>query len=180
VLKIDGTHVEYTKRDIHAGLRPYGLDVSSKGDFAAVANIGIGQGDADTVSLIDLRATPPRVVETVSVGQTPEGIKVSPDAKHVAVVVMNGSNKAKESPFHGEHGKLVILRAKDMKLTKVADAPIGHWSQGAAFSPDGKTILVGNMVEKDVQVFAFDGRGLKEVGRIKVNGGPAAIRTAEK
>jgi DNA-binding beta-propeller fold protein YncE len=180
VLKIDGTNVEYTKRDINAGLRPYGIDVSSKGDFAAVANIGVGQGDADTVSLIDVRATPPRVVETVSVGQTPEGIKVSPDGRYVAVVVMNGSNKAKESPFYADNGKLVILRAANMKLTKVAEAPIGHWSQGAAFSPDGKTILVGNMVEKDVQVFAFDGRALKQVGRIKVNGGPAAVRTAEK
>src|SRR5207248_1221988 len=99
VLKIDGTNVEYTKRDINAGLRPYGIDISSRGDFAAVANIGIGQGDVDTVSLIDIRAKPPRVVETVSVGQTPEGIKVSPDGRHVAVVVMNGSNKAKESPF---------------------------------------------------------------------------------
>jgi DNA-binding beta-propeller fold protein YncE len=180
VLKIDGTNVEYTKRDINAGLRPYGIDISSKGDFAAVANIGLGQGDADTVSLIDVRATPPRVVETVSVGQTPEGIKVSPDGRYVAVVVMNGSNKPKESPFYGDHGKLVILRAANMRLTKVAEAPLGHWSQGAAFSPDGKTILVGNMVEKDVQVFAFDGRALKEVGRIKVNGGPAAVRTAEK
>jgi len=36
------------------------------------------------------------------------------------------------------------------------------------------------MVEKDVQVFSFDGRSLKEVGRIKVDGGPAAVRTAEK
>jgi DNA-binding beta-propeller fold protein YncE len=180
VLKIDGTNVEYTKRDINAGLRPYGIDVSSKGDFAAVANIGVGQGDADTVSLIDVRATPPRVVETVSVGQTPEGIKVSPDGRYVAVVVMNGSNKPKESPFYADNGKLVILRAANMRLTKVAEAPIGHWSQGAAFSPDGKTILVGNMVEKDVQVFTFDGRALKEVGRIKVNGGPAAVRTAEK
>jgi DNA-binding beta-propeller fold protein YncE len=180
VLKIDGTSVEYIKRDINAGLRPYGIDMSSKGDFAAVANIGVGQGDADTVSLIDVRATPPRVVETVSVGQTPEGIKVSPDGRYVAVVVMNGSNKPKESPFYADNGKLVILRAANMRLTKVAEAPIGHWSQGAAFSPDGKTILVGNMVEKNVQVFAFDGRALKEVGRIKVSGGPAAVRTAEK
>jgi DNA-binding beta-propeller fold protein YncE len=180
VLSVDGTKVEYTKRDINAGLRPYGIDVSSKGDFAAVANIGLGQGDADTVSLIDVRANPPRVVGTMTVGQTPEGIKVSPDGKYVAVVVMNGSNKAKESPFYADNGKLVLLRVKGMKLAKVAEAPLGHWSQGAAFSPDGKTILVGNMVEKDVQVFAFDGRSLKETGRIKVNGGPAAVRTAEK
>jgi DNA-binding beta-propeller fold protein YncE len=180
VLSIDGTKVEYTKRDLNAGLRPYGIDVSSKGDFAAVANIGIGQGDTDTISLIDVRAKPPRVVETVSVGQTPEGIKVSPDGAHVAVVVMNGSNKAKDSPFRGDKGSLVLFRASGNKLAKIAEAPIGQWSQGAAFSPDGKTILVGNMVEKDIQVFAWDGTSLKEVGRLKVNGGPAAVRTAEK
>jgi len=180
VLSIDGTKVEYTKRDLNAGLRPYGIDVSSKGDFAAVANIGIGQGDTDTVSLIDVRARPPRVVDTISVGQTPEGVKVSPDGSIIAAVVVNGSNKAKESPFYNDGGRLVLLRANGMKLSKVAEAPIGHWSQGAAFSPDGKTILVGNMVEHDIQVFSWDGNGLKEVARLKVNGGPAAVRTAEK
>ena len=180
VLSIDGTKVEYTKRDLNAGLRPYGIDVSSKGDFAAVANIGIGQGDTDTVSLIDVRARPPRVVDTISVGQTPEGVKVSPDGSIIAAVVMNGSNKAKESPFYNDGGRLVLLRANGMKLSKVAEAPIGHWSQGAAFSADGKTILVGNMVEHDIQVFSWDGNALKEVARLKVNGGPAAVRTAEK
>ena len=180
VLSIDGTKVEYTKRDMNAGLRPYGIDIASNGAFAAVANIGRGQGDADTVSLIDLKANPPRVVETLTVGQTPEGIKVSPDNQHVAVVVMNGSNKAKSSPFYNDNGKLVMLRVSGTSLAKVAEAPIGHWSQGAAFSPDGKTVLVGNMVEKDVQVFAWDGRTLRETARIKVNGGSAALRTAEK
>jgi DNA-binding beta-propeller fold protein YncE len=180
VLSIDGTKVEYTKRDLNAGLRPYGIDISSRGDYAAVANIGLGGGDTDTVSLIDVRAKPPRVVDTISVGQTPEGVKVSPDGSVIAVVVMNGSNKAKDSPFFNAGGRLVLLRATGMKLSKVAEAPLGHWSQGAAFSPDGKTILVGNMVEKDIQVFAWDGSALKEVGRLKVNGGSAAVRTAEK
>jgi DNA-binding beta-propeller fold protein YncE len=180
VLAINGTSVEYTKRDMNAGLRPYGLHVSPKGDVAVVANIGRGQGDADTVSVIDLKATPARVVDTITVGQTPEGIKMSGDGKWVAVVVMNGSNKPKDSPFYNDSGRLVILRLKGTSLQRVTDAPIGHWSQGAAFSPDGKTILVGNMVEKDLQVFAFDGKKLKETARIKVNGGPAAVITAEK
>jgi DNA-binding beta-propeller fold protein YncE len=35
VLKIDGTKVEYTKRDMYAGLRPYGLDIASTGAYAA-------------------------------------------------------------------------------------------------------------------------------------------------
>ena len=180
VLSIDGTKVEYTKRDLHAGLRPYGIDISSRGDYGAVANIGLGGGDTDTVSLIDVRARPPRVVDTISVGQTPEGVKVSPDGSVIAVVVMNGSNKAKDSPFYNDGGRLVLLRAIGMRLGKVAEAPIGHWPQGAAFSPDGKTILVANMVEKDIQVFSWNGSALKEIGRLKVAGGAAAVRTAEK
>jgi len=181
VLSIDGTKVEYTKRDMNAGVRPYGIDIAANGAFAAVANIGRGQGDNDTVSLIDLKANPPRVVETLTVGQTPEGIKVSPDSSVVAVVVMNGSNKPKESPFFSDNGKLVLLRVSGRSLQKVGEAPIGHWSQGVAFSADGKTILVGNMVEKDLWVFEWNGTTLRDTGqRIKVNGGSAAVRTAEK
>jgi DNA-binding beta-propeller fold protein YncE len=181
VLSIDGTKVEYTKRDMNAGLRPYGIDIAANGAFAAVANIGRGQGDLDTVSLIDLKANPPRVVETLTVGQTPEGIKVSPDSSVVAVVVMNGSNKPKASPFYSDNGKLVLLRVSGGSLQKVAEAPIGHWSQGVAFSADGRTLLVGNMVEKDLWVFEWNGSTLRDTGhRIKVNGGSAAVRTADK
>jgi len=181
VLSIDGTKVEYTKRDISAGLRPCGIDIASNGTFAAVANIGRGGGDADTVSVIDLKTKPPRVVSTVTVGQTPEGIKISPDGSIVAVVVMNGSNKPKDSPFFNDAGKLVLLRVSGTDLSRLAEAPIGHWSQGAVFAPDGKRIFVGNMVEKDLQVFSLDGGTLKDTGvRIAVKGGPAAIRIADK
>jgi DNA-binding beta-propeller fold protein YncE len=181
VLSIEGTKVEYTKRDLSAGLRPYGIDIASNGAVAAVANIGRGGGDSDTVSLIDLHAQPPRVVDTVTVGQTPEGLKMSPGGSMVAVVVMNGSNKPKESPFFNDNGKLVLLRVNGLSLAKVAEAPIGHWSQGVAFSKDGRTILVGNMVEKDLWVFQWDGTTLRDSGqRIKLKGGSAAVRTADK
>lgn len=181
VLSIDGTKVEYTRRDLNAGLRPYGIDIASNGAFAAAANIGRGQGDNDTISLIDMKANPPRVVETVTVGQTPEGIKVSPDSALVAVVVMNGSNKPKESPFFSDHGKLVLLRVNGTAMTKVGEAPIGHWSQGVAFAADSRTIVVGNMVEKDLWVFEWNGSTLRDTGqRIKVDGGSAAIRIADK
>ncbi len=181
VLSIDGTKVEYTKRDLSAGMRPYGLDISKDGTIAAVANIGRGGGDTDTVSLIDMKANPVRVVETIPVGQTPEGIKLSPDGKFLAVVVMNGSNKAKDSPFFNDAGKLLLYRVDGMRLIGLAAAWIGHWSQGIAFSPDNRVILVGNMVEREVQVLRWDDISLKDLGeRIKVNGGSAALRTADK
>jgi DNA-binding beta-propeller fold protein YncE len=181
VLSIAGTKVEPTKREIFAGLRPYGVDVAANGEVAAVANIGRGGGDADTVSVIDMKLDPPRVVDTITVGQTPEGIKFSPDGSVLAVVAMNGSNKPRESPFHADAGRLVLFRVSGKELRPLAQAPIGHWSQGVAFSADGGLILVGNMVENELQVFRLSGGALSNTGiRIAVKGGPAAIRTADK
>jgi DNA-binding beta-propeller fold protein YncE len=181
VLSIDGAKVEYAKRDMVPGLRPIVMDIASTGAFAVVGHLAGGAtGDSDAVTLMDLTARPPRVVDTVGVlGSTAEGLKISPDGSVVAVVVHNGSNRPKESPFHSDAGKLVIVRVSGKTLARVAEAPIGHWSQGVAWAPDGKTLLVGNMVEKDYWVFAWDGATLKDSGhRVKVNGGPAAIRTA--
>lgn len=180
VLTVDGSKVEHSKRDVHAGLRPYPMGITASGQYAAVANIGIGAGDADTMSLVDLKASPPRVVDTVSVGQTPEGLAVSNDGNFVAVTVMNGSNKAKTSPFFSDFGLVRVYRIADAKFVPVTDAKVGHWCQGAAWGNDGKSLLVQCMVEKEVMSFAFDGKELKPTGAIKVKGGPAGISTAAR
>ncbi len=78
---IHAGEVEVTKRDLFPGQRRNGIDVSSKGDFDVVSNIGKVQSDIGTVSLVDLTVEPPEVVDTVSVGQTPEGVAISPDGK---------------------------------------------------------------------------------------------------
>ena len=180
LLTVEGTKVESAKRDFFAGLRPYGLDISSDGRIAVVANIGRNVGDADTVSVIDMQARPVRTVETITVGPTPEGIQLSPDGNFLAVVIHNGSGKAVESPFYNPRGKLLVYRIEGFKPVKVAEAPIGRWSQGIAFSKDGRTILVQNMLERNIQVFRFDGTTLVDTGqRIQLNGGGAAIRTAK-
>ena len=181
VLQIDGDRVVKLDREITTGVRPYGLAITPDGRNAVVANIGRGTGDADTVSLIDLTREPFRVVDTVSVGQTPEGIQTSPDNRHVAVTVMNGSNKPAGSPFAGR-GLVRMLRIENGRLSVVSEAPVGTWSQGAAFSADGRMLFVGNMTEKDISVFrvAEDGK-LAEAGpRIRVGGGSAALRIADR
>jgi DNA-binding beta-propeller fold protein YncE len=183
VLSIDGNKVEYTKRDMNAGLRPYGIDIAAKGDVAVVANIGIGQGDNDTMSVIDMNAKPPRVVSTVTVGQTPEGIKMSPDGKFVAVGIMNGSNKPAASPFYKANGLLQLYSRTGTQLTKFAEVPVGKWCQGIAWNRKSSLILVQCMVEEEIHVFKLSGltsKGLSKVGVIKTKGGPAGIRTAEK
>ena len=179
VLSIDGTKVEYTKRDLSAGLRPYGLDIHPNGKIAVVANIGTGSGDADTASLIDIDAKPARVVHTVTVGQTPEGIALSPDGAFVAVSVMNGSNKPKDNPFFNDYGLVKVLSVKDGQLLPLTEAKVGHWCQGLAWSKGNRALLVQCMVEKEIMAFSFDGKELKPAGSIKLNAGPAGIRTAE-
>jgi DNA-binding beta-propeller fold protein YncE len=179
VLSIDGTKVEYTKRDMSAGLRPYGLDIHPNGKLAVVANIGTGGGDADTASLIDLEAKPPRIAHTVTVGPTPEGITLSPDGAYAAVSVMNGTNKARSSPFFNDHGLLKMLSVKGKELVPLTEAKVGNWCQGIAWSKDGRTLLLQCMADKEILAFGFDGKELKPAGSIKLKAGPAAIRTAE-
>jgi len=179
VLSVDGTKVEPTRRAISAGLRPYGIDVTPKGEVAVVANIGVGGGDADTVSVIDLKLNPPRVVATYTVGQTPEGIKLSPDGKYVAVTVMNGTNKPLDSPFFNGSGILQVWTRNGTQLTKTAEMPIGRWCQGIAWSANGRTVLAQCMVEEEIVVARFSGRALEKVGTIEMKGGPAGIGTAE-
>src|SRR5206468_286841 len=103
---------------LETGKAPAGVSINRAGTLAPVANRGGGGGDADTVSIIDLKAKPPRVVSTLTVGQTPEGIKISPDGSMVAAVVMNGSNKPKDSPFFNDAGKLVLLRVSGNDLSR--------------------------------------------------------------
>lgn len=179
VLTVDGETVTKTDRDITAGIRPYGMGITGDGRWAVAANIGRGGGDADTVTLIDLRREPYLAADTISVGPTPEGIQVSPDNRHVAVTIHNGSARPQGHPLRGR-GQLVMLRIDNGRLREVARAPIGDWAQGIAFSRDGRTILVQNMADRNIAVFRFqDGRLTDTRQRIAVNGGPAAIRTAD-
>ena len=182
ILTIDGSKVELSKREVAAGLRPYAIDIAAKGEVAVVGNVGVGLGDADTISVIDLKAEPPRVANTYTVGQTPEGVKISPDGKFVAVTVMNGSNKPLGSPFFNASSQLQVWTRTGTQLAKTGELPIGKWCQGIAWSSNSKTLLVQCMVEEEITVVRFSGlggRSLQKAGTIKTKGGPAGIRTAE-
>lgn len=181
VLRIDGATVTVEPRTLAPGLRPYQIDTVGPRRFAVVGNIGGGGKDIDTISLIDLVSEAfPRVVDVVAVGLTPEGLKMSPDGRFVAVNVNDGSNVSARSPRYARHGLVQVWRIDAPgKLVKVAEARTGAWGQGIAWSKDGKTLLVQCMVEQRLDVFGFDGKRLTAKGAIAMPAGPAAIRTAE-
>ncbi|OPZ00181.1 mandelate racemase [Bradyrhizobium sacchari] len=178
LLSVDGTKVEYAKRDLSAGVRPYDIDLTGSA-AAVVGNVGAGSGDNDTISLIDMTAKPIRVVTTVSVGQTPEAVKMSPDGSHVAVTVMNGSNKPSASPFFNDFGLLKVYKISGTDLAPVAEARIGHWCQGVVWSKDSRYLVAQCMVENELIAFSFDGKALTRTSTLKLQASPAGIRTAE-
>src|SRR5262245_5760544 len=180
VLKVDGAQVEDTKAYMVGGIRPYSISVSPKGDVAVLTNQGGGQGDTDIISVIDLKKNPPRIVESHSVGQIPEGATFSPDGSHVAVTIQNGSNRPKSHPSYNDHGLVMVYRVDGGKLILAAQAKMGGWSQGVDWSRDGKTLLAQSMLDKRLDVLSFDGKALTVTGQIKVPGGAAGIRTVEK
>lgn len=179
ILAVEGAKVTATDRNFHAGVRPYGADITPDGRYVVVGNVGRNQGGNDTVSLIDMSMNPPRTVDTISVGSTPEGVKIAPNGKYAAAVVHNGSAYAPTSPFYNAFGKVVLLGISGGRLVKLSEERIGRWSQGSAFSPDSSLLLVQNMVEKDIQVFRIELDQLRDtLHRIKLPGGGAALGTA--
>ena len=180
LLTVDGSKVEDTKKYMVGGIRPYSLAISSKGDVAVFGNQGGGQGDDDVINVVDLKKDPPRIVDTISVGQTPEGVGMSLDGAYVAVTVMNGSQRPKTHQAYNDHGLVKIYRTNGPKLAYVTEAKVGGWGQGVVWSKDGKTLLFQSMLTKELQVLSFDGKDLKVTSAIKVNGGPAGLRTVER
>jgi DNA-binding beta-propeller fold protein YncE len=179
VLNVDGTNVTVDPRPVTTGMAPYTMDSNAAGTLAVVSNMGRGDGDEDSVSVIDLTSKPFRVVDTVGVPSGPEPMKLSPDGKFLAVGAEYGTTKLPSHPFHHDKGLLTMFAVDGQTLRKLDQAPIGAWDEGIAFSRDGHTILVQGMQDREIYVFRWDGHKLTPGKSLAVkDAGPAAFATA--
>jgi DNA-binding beta-propeller fold protein YncE len=181
LLKIDGQKVTYDKYDMPVGQWPYNIDVTPNGKLALSAdngNSGSSDGHIDTVSVIDLEATPPRVIDRVVVGDAPEGFAISPTGEIAVAILLNGSGGVpKGAWFANKNGKVAVLKIDGKKVTKLKDIEVGGLPEGVVFSPDGKYIYVGNYTTKDVSILKADGGNVTDTGkRMTLPGHPASMR----
>ena len=180
LLDIDGEKVTPAKADMAAGLWPYNVDVTPDGRLALTAdngNAGASDGQADTVSVIDLEAVPPRVVDKVVVGDGPEGLAISPTGKLAVAVLLRGSNAAKNAYFHQRNGSVVALKIDGKKVTRSNEVVVRGLPEGAVFSADGRYLYVGNFIDRDITILRVEGDTLVDTGRsVGLQGHPAAMR----
>jgi len=180
LLTIDGDKVSYDNHDLPTGIYPYNVVVSPDGKLALTADNGAGgssDGNADTVGVIDLAANPPRVVDHITVGDSPEGLAISPKGNLAVSVQAEGSNRPKTDFYHHNGGTVAVLAIDGNKVMRVGSITVGALPEGVAFSADGSHIYVGNFIDGDLSVLRVDGANVTDTGqRLKLPGHPASMR----
>lgn len=182
VLDVNGDKVTYGKLDLPTGLWPYNVAVAPSGAIALTAdngNAGNSDGSVDTVSVIDLTANPMRVIDRVVVGDGPEGLAISPRGDLAVAVILAGSNN-KAAYFYHRNGYLSLLGIKGKKVTKIGEVEVGGLPEGAAFTPDGRYLYVGNYLDSDLSILRVRGGKVTPVKRVKLPGHPASLRMSER
>ena len=180
LLDVNGEKVSYNKLDLPVGLWPYNVDVTPDGRLALSAdngNAGAADGNVDTVSVLDLEADPPRVIDRIVVGDGPEGFVVSPTGRLAVAVLLRGSNAAKNAFFYHRNASVVALKIDGKKVTRGNEVEVRGLPEGAVFSQDGRYLYVGNFIDQDISILRVDGDELVDTGKsLALPGHPASMR----
>src|SRR3984885_10415283 len=115
---------------------PVNLDISPDGSIALVADSMTVTEDngvrkmvpTDQLFVIDMKASPPKLVDTLHLGKQPSGLSFSP--KGDMALVCNRAD-----------GTISVLKIEGTKVTQTATVPISPGVSQVVFSPDGKHAL---------------------------------------
>lgn len=131
---------------------PVNLDIDPSGSVALVADSVDVTKDGDTlkqvldnkVYVIDLKASPPKLVATVTAGKQPSGLSISPSGK-MALVANRGDNSI----------SVLSVNGTDVKVTDTIAMPdsVAH----VVFTPDGKRALAVRFAAHKVSVLDIAG-----------------------
>jgi DNA-binding beta-propeller fold protein YncE len=186
VLAIDADgQVTDSGRDLPVGLFPWTVAMAPDGRSALVTNIGANaasDGNAKTVSVIDLQSDPPRVSQHVSVGDAPEGVSISSDGRLAATTILQGSYDApKEAWWHHDNGKLTMMRLQRGEVERAESVSVGAFPEGVAFSADGRFVYAGNFASRSLSIIELDRSGrVRHQQLMQLPGPPASLRIGSR
>ncbi len=131
---------------------PVNMAISPNGSIALVANsltVAEENGVRKTVPtdklwVIDMKANPPKLVQTVTVGKQPSGLSISPKSDMALV-----ANRA--------DGTISVLKIDGTNVTQIGTVPIGPGVAHVQITPDGKHALAVKSPENKVAILDIDG-----------------------
>jgi DNA-binding beta-propeller fold protein YncE len=182
ILDVADGKVSYSKIDLPTGLMPYNVVVTPDSKLALTADQGSldPDGSVDDVTVIDLEAQPPRVIDRVAVGDFPEGLAISPKGDIAVATVLRGSHSAKTAYFYAKNGTIQVLKISGKQVTKLKELEVGGVPEAIGFSPDGGYLYVGNYTDGDFSIFKVTGTDVTDTGkRLKMPGHPASARIGQ-
>jgi DNA-binding beta-propeller fold protein YncE len=131
---------------------PVNLDIDPTGSVALVADSVdvVKDGDAlkqvpdNKLYVIDLKASPPKLAATLTVGKQPSGLSFSPSGK-MALVANRGDNSI----------SVLSINGTDVKVTDTVAMPdsVSH----VVFTPDGKRALAARSAASKLSVLDIAG-----------------------
>ena len=180
VLRIERDTVDFTGQKISVYGQPYRVVITPDGELAITAGQGFGNGlDPDLVTIVDLTSEPIRTADFLKIGTGPETVELSPDGQLLAVLTMSGSNLAPGNPQLTKSGGLELFRRSGKTFEKLEVIPTGAIPEGAAFTSDGKHLVVQCHPARELWVYSVaGGRVGDEPLRIPVPGMPSSLRAS--
>jgi DNA-binding beta-propeller fold protein YncE len=116
------------------------IGVPSKYDYAAKK-----ESSGTFLQLVDLEASPPRLLGRVEIGVHPNGLSINPEGTLLLAACLDGTRK------------VLTIAGQEVKLAdsiKVGDKRLS----GVSFTLDGKAALVARRDEGSLAVLTVDGR----------------------
>jgi DNA-binding beta-propeller fold protein YncE len=131
---------------------PTNLAISPDGAIALVADSMTVTEDngarkmvpTDQLFVIDMKANPPKLVDTLHLGKQPSGLSFSP--KGDMALVCNRAD-----------GSISVLKIDGTKVTQTGTIPISPGVSQVVFTPDGKHALAVRSPDNKVAVLDVDG-----------------------
>src|SRR5262245_13296287 len=127
----------------------------------------------DTVSIIDLRSSPPRVIAEVpapvSVAGPPLSVAITPDESLALVTASNKidpADRTKQTP----NNQVSVIDLKASPPRVIATLEAGKGAAGVSINRQGSLALVSNMVDGTVSIFTIQGKTVTPAGTLEVGG----------
>ncbi|WP_432799935.1 YncE family protein [Poriferisphaera sp. WC338] len=154
---------------------PYCIEFLPSGQFAAVAHTGSG-----SIMLLEVKDNTLRLVDTIPVGITAEGLDISPDGEWMVVNCLDNSFMDETKLKSRKSGLLVLLQKQGQTFVTVDVVRTGRNPQAARFTHDSNYVAVGNNGDQNIVFYQIVNEKLHQTEiRLDCAGGPAAMRISD-